>query len=221
VIAPTPHDDEPVTTRVLMTCFDAFGGQAINASARAVAAVDASRLPAGVELLRVELPTVFGRSLDKLRSELDRHRPEIVICVGQAETRAGFSLERVAVNLDDARIPDNAGRAPQREPIVAGAASHLDSTLPLGTILLALERVGIPAELSDSAGSFVCNHVFYGLMQLLSERPGVCGGFVHIPRLPQQLPTTHSKGEGPGAEISLDLETQARGLETLIQACLR
>jgi len=207
-----------------MTHFDAFGGQAINASARAVAAVDESRLPAGVELLRLELPTVFGRSLELLRKEIDRVKPDVVLCVGQAEDRPGFSLEQIAVNLDDARIPDNDGQEPQRRPVIAGGPHSLDSTLPLSTILHDLESADIPAEFSQSAGSFVCNHVFYGLMHLLSERPGVRGGFIHIPCLPEQLVpdakgqrSTDNRPQPP----SLALEDQARGLETLIRACVR
>jgi pyroglutamyl-peptidase len=110
-----------------------------------------------------------------------------VLCVGQAGGRGAISIERVAINVDDARIPDAAGRSPIDAPIVAGGPAAYFSTLPIKRLRAALAKAGIPAEVSQTAGTYVCNHVFYGLMHALKRRPGVRGGFVHIPYSPEQV----------------------------------
>lgn len=201
--------DRPAPT-VLLTCFDAFGGNAINASARATAAVERAELPSGVHLVRAELPTVFGVAQDALRRELERHTPDIVICVGQAGGRRGFAIERVAVNIDDAEIEDNAGAQPEDVRIEEHGPVAYWSTLPVKAIARALRSEDIPAEVSSSAGTFVCNHVFYGLMHSLAERPGVRGGFIHIPFVDEQ-----AVGDLAAAP-SLPLATLRRGLELAI-----
>jgi len=171
--------------RVLLTGFEPFGGETINPSWEAARALHEVVI-AGHQVVAHRLPVVFGVALESLRTALDTHRPALVLAVGQAGGRAAIALERVAINLIDARIADNSGEQPIDRPIDPhGAPAHF-STLPLKAIRSALLAAGIPAELSLSAGSFVCNQVFYGLMARLAERPGACGGFVHIPYLPQQ-----------------------------------
>lgn len=171
--------------RVLLTGFDPFGGETVNPSWEAVRRLDA-QIVRRHQIVALQLPTCFGRSLRTLRAALTRHEPALVICVGQAGGRSRVSLERVAINVDDARIADNAGRQPVDRAVIRGAPAAYFSTLPIKAQLGALQRAGLPAEISQTAGTFVCNHVFYGLMHALRDTPQVRGGFVHIPFLPEQ-----------------------------------
>ena len=174
--------------RVLLTGFDAFGGATLNPSGLAVQALH-GRQVRGHTVVAAQLPTVFGASMQVLDALLAKHQPALVICVGQAGGRSAISLERVAINVDDAPIPDNAGARPVDMPVVPGAPAAYFSSLPIKAMLAALQREGLPAEVSPSAGSFVCNHVFYGLMHALATRPELRhtrGGFVHVPWLPEQ-----------------------------------
>ena len=174
--------------RVLLTGFDAFGGESINPSWLAVQPLHGRRV-AGHVMVAAQLPTVFGASLLELASPLQQHRPALVICVGQAGGRAALSLERVAINVNDARIADNAHAQPIDTPVVAGGPAAYFSTLPIKSMLQAMQREGIPAEVSQTAGTFVCNHVFYGLMHQLATQAAVeqtRGGFIHVPYLAGQ-----------------------------------
>ncbi|WP_406313667.1 pyroglutamyl-peptidase I [Streptosporangium sp. NBC_01639] len=165
---------------VLLTGFEPFDGAEVNPSWEAV------RLVPGVRA--VQLPCVFGEALAHLRAAVREHDPAVVVCVGQAGGRPDVTVERVAVNLDDARIPDNAGRQPIDEPVVRGGPAAYFATLPVKACVAAVRAAGIPASVSQSAGTFVCNHLFYGLMHLIAtERPGVRGGFVHVPFAPEQI----------------------------------
>lgn len=170
---------------ILLTGFAPFGGEELNPSWEAVSALDGERI-AGHRVAARLLPVEFGASLEALRAALEDIRPALVLCVGQAGGRAQLSLERVAINVDDARIPDNAGASPVDAPIAADGPAAYFATLPIKAMLAALREAGIPAEVSQTAGTYVCNHVFYGLMHALRDAPGVRGGFVHIPYSPQQ-----------------------------------
>lgn len=170
---------------VLLTGFESFGSERINPSQEV-----ASKLHG--ELIRrhriegAVLPCVFRNSLPLLRRLVRRHDPAVVICLGQAGGRAAITPERVAINIDDARIPDNAGQQPLDRPVVRGGPAAYFSTLPLKTMVRDMRDAGLPAEVSQTAGTFVCNHVFYGLMHALRDRPAVRGGFIHLPWLPGQ-----------------------------------
>jgi pyroglutamyl-peptidase len=171
--------------RVLLTGFDPFGGETVNPSWEAVRRLDGDVLR-GHRMQSLQLPTEFGRALRVLRSALARRSPALVVCVGQAGGRSRVSLERVAINVDDARNADNAGRQPVDRPVIRGAPAAYFCTMPIKAQLRALQSAGLPAEISQTAGTFVCNHVFYGLMHALRDTPRVRGGFVHIPFLPEQ-----------------------------------
>jgi len=194
--------------RVLVTGFEPFGGDRTNASLEAV-----RRLPArsgALEIAIAELPTSFIRSLPALETAIARAQPEIVLCVGQAGDRAALSVERVAVNIQDARIPDNDGAQPADAPVVPGGPAAYLATLPVRAAVAALRAAELPAQLSMSAGTFVCNHVFYGLMHLAAtRRHRYRGGFLHVPPLPQQA---------AGAAPSLALEDIVRGIELVLDA---
>jgi pyroglutamyl-peptidase len=195
---------------VLVTGFDPFGGAGINPSWMAVQALH-GRQAGGHRLVGAQLPTVFGHSLVVLRDLLLRHRPDLVICTGQAGGRAALSMERVAINVNDARIPDNAGEQPVDTPVVAGGPAAYFTNLPIKAMLATLLAEGINAEVSQTAGTFVCNHVFYGLMHELATRPElrhVRGGLVHVPWLPAQ------------GQPSMRLDETVQGLKLAIECAL-
>ncbi|QFZ16357.1 pyroglutamyl-peptidase I [Saccharothrix syringae] len=193
---------------VLLTGFEPFDGQRTNPSWDAALAVR----PDGYALTTLRLPCVFDKSLEMLRAALDERRYDVVVAVGQAGGRAGVTPERVAVNLDDARIPDNAGNQPVDVPVVPGGPAAYFTGLPVKACTAALTGAGIPAAVSHTAGTFVCNHVFYGLMHLVAtSHPGLRAGFVHVPFAPEQV-----ADDTP----SLPVETTARALELVIRTSL-
>ncbi len=171
---------------ILVTGFEPFAEEASNPSAAIAARLDGTTL-AGRAVVRATLPVVFGESRRILARLLRRHDPSLVVCLGVAAGRRAISLERVAINLDDARLPDNAGAQPVDVPVVRGGPAAYWSTLPLRRMAAAIAGAGLPVELSNSAGTYVCNHLFYGLMHLLRKRTGTCGGFIHVPRLRRGL----------------------------------
>ena len=173
------------SSTVLLTGFAPFDGETINPSWQAASALDGTHI-AGHQLAARLLPVEFGASLIALRDAIAEISPALVLCVGQAGGRAQLSIERVAINVDDARIPDNANGHPIDTPIVAGGPAAYFATLPIKAILADLHAAGIPAEISQTAGTYVCNHVFYGLMHALRDQPHIRGGFVHIPYAPEQ-----------------------------------
>lgn len=195
---------------VLLTGFEPFDGQALNASeeiAREIneATIVRHRVVAGL------LPCVFGAAIKELKHLIKLHEPALVICLGQAGGRSGITPERVALNLDDARIADNAGQQPIDKPIVKAGPAAYFSTLPIKAIVHELRKHGIAAEVSPTAGTFVCNHVFYGLMhELALHRPKVRGGFIHVPFLPEQ--TT--------GQPCLALERMVEGIRIAIAAAI-
>jgi pyroglutamyl-peptidase len=173
---------------VLLTGFDPFGGQPVNPSWLAVKALH-GRQVRGHRIVAAQLPTVFGESLRALDALLHQHRPALVIGVGQAGGRKAISLERVAINVNDAPIADNAGAQPVDTPVHANAPVAYFSGLPIKAMHAALQAEGIAVEVSQTAGTFVCNHLFYGLMHTLATQPALRhtrGGFIHVPWLPEQ-----------------------------------
>jgi pyroglutamyl-peptidase len=178
----------PVQKKILLTGFEAFGGATLNPSWLAVQALQGRQM-LGHRVVAAQLPTVFDASLRELNALLLQHRPALVICVGQAGGRGALSLERVAINVNDAPIADNAGAQPVDTPVVRRAPAAYFTGLPIKAMRAALQREGIAAEVSQTAGTFVCNHVFYGLMRTLAtkrELRHTRGGFVHVPWLPEQ-----------------------------------
>ena len=193
--------------RALVTGFEPFGGEVTNASREAVL-----RLPpriGEIEITTAILPTSYSRSLATLDAAIARARPQIVLCVGQAGDRAALNLERVAVNVQDAALADNDGAQPVDRPIAAGGPVACLATLPLRKALAALQSAGLAAQLSNSAGTFVCNHVFYGLMRLAArKRHRFTAGFLHVPQLPAQA--------RPAGAPSMALADVVRGIEVVL-----
>ncbi len=197
-------------TRILVSGFEPFGGEAVNPSQDAVEALGRMALP-GIALRTIVLPTRFGASLARLDAELAGWPAEVVLAVGLAGGRSGLTVERVAINLDDARIPDNGGAQPVDRPVVEGAPAAYFANLPVKAMVAAIRAAGLEGSVSHSAGTFVCNHVFFGLRHRAeTTHSGLRCGFVHIPWSPEQA----ARHGGPGlcaAEV-------ARGLAAALVA---
>ena len=189
--------------KILLCAFDPFGGESVNPALMAIGQVSFE----GVDLRKAEVPTVFYKSDARVCNIIDEFNPDAVIMIGQAGGRDKITPERVAINISDARINDNEGNRPTDEPIVEDAPAAYFSTLPIKDIVRALTDEGIPAEVSNSAGTFVCNHLMYGVLHHIANRGIDCAaGFIHIPYLPEQT------GEKAGV-ASLPLETDVRAVE--------
>ena len=172
--------------KILVTGFDPVGGEAITPAWEAV-----SRLPKeieGAEIVTVQIPTVFGDSAKVLFEAVEQHQPHAVVCVGQAGGRFGITPERVAINVDDARIADNKGQQPLDTVIQADGAPAYFTTLPVKAMVEAVKAAGLPASLSNTAGTFVCNHIMYqNLYYLAKHHPNTQGGFIHVPYVTEQV----------------------------------
>lgn len=198
--------------KILVTGFDPFGGESINPAYEAV-----KLLPdtiKGVEILKLEVPTVFHKSIEVMDLEIERVNPDVVINVGQAGNRFGITPERVAINEDDARIKDNEGNQPIDTKIFDDGKNAYFSTLPIKAMVEEIKKAGIPASVSNTAGTFVCNHLMYGLMYLIDTKyKNIKGGFIHVPFMTEQV---LDKPTSP----SLALEQIAKGLEAAIKAVI-
>ncbi len=200
---------------ILLTGFEPFGGESVNPAWLVAQALHGQTI-AGAKVQALCWPTEFGKAITHLQLALKQRRPSLVLVLGQAAGRADLTVERVAINVDDARIPDNAGAAPIDEAIVARGPAAYFSSLPIKAMVAAMQNAGLPASVSQTAGTFVCNHVFYGLMHALRRRPGVRAGFMHVPLLPEQA-------AAQGGEVlppSLPLQDMVTGVRVaLVTAC--
>ncbi|WP_442799024.1 pyroglutamyl-peptidase I [Pantoea vagans] len=198
---------------VLMTAFEPFGGEAINPSREAVRALEGKQIGGATIVIR-QLPVVFSEVLNVLNRALDEVKPDAVLSVGQAGGRSDITVERIGINVDDARIPDNAGNQPVDEPIVAGGPAAYFSRLPIKAIVAAVREAGIPASVSQTAGTFTCNRVMYGLLHWLEQHQSPArAGFIHIPYLPEQA------AQHPGAP-SMSVATIIQALEIAVKVTL-
>lgn len=194
---------EAAKTVILLSCFEPFGGDAINSSLEVCRHLEQE----GISDLKIcLLPVVWKSAPEALLKEIERWKPRIVLAFGQAK-RQGIALETQAENLDDFRIPDNAGQQIQAQKIIDSAPKYLPSTLPLEELLECLRKDEIPAALSHSAGTFVCNHLFFHLQNALLEKE-ILSGFIHLPILP-----TQAKDE----DFSMPLEVQVKALKSMIE----
>jgi pyroglutamyl-peptidase len=205
-----------MTPIVLLTGFEPFGGESVNPSWEIARALDGWELE-GRAVRAVQLPCAFGDALRTLDAALATHRPELVVCLGQAGGRAEISIERAALNVDDARIPDNLGRQPIDAAVVPDGPAAYFSTLPIKALARDLRAAGVAAAVSNTAGTFVCNHVFYALMHRLATSPALArtrGGFVHVPFTPEQVA---GKADVP----SMALATQIDGIRHALRSAIR
>ena len=196
--------------KLLLTAFSPFGGEKINPSLEAVKLVKDKIFE--TDIIKLEVPTVFGKSIKIVAEAIEKEKPDYVLCIGQAGGRYGITPERVAINIDDARIPDNEGHQPIDRPIFADGEPAYFSNLPVKAMVEEIRKEGLPASLSNSAGTYVCNHLMYGVLYTLSKKfKEVKGGFIHVPFVPEQ---TVDKPDKP----SMSLADIVRGLEAAIKA---
>jgi len=195
--------------KILFTGFDPFGGESINPSWEAVVALPAE--VDGITIVTAKIPVVFGKSAEVLLDIVQRERPCAVICVGQAGGRAGITIERVAINCDDVTMADNDGYTPVDQPIAADGPAAYFATLPIKAMVENLRQNGIPAAVSNSAGTYVCNHVMYAVLHHAATHGlPMAAGFVHIPYLPQQV-------TDKAASPSMSLEMLTAGLVAMVK----
>ena len=196
--------------KVLITGFDPFGGESINPAWEAVKAMENSL--DGIEVIKLQIPTVFKKSAEKLFAGIEEHRPDVVICIGQAGGRYDISVERVAINMDDGRIPDNEGYQPIDTPVYEDGENAYFATLPIKGIVEEIKLAKIPASVSNTAGTYVCNHIMYSLLYYISKNNlNVKGGFIHVPYITEQVV---DKKNMPYMEVS----TITKALECAVKA---
>jgi len=193
---------------ILVTGFEPFGGEAINPSWEAVRRLNGDTGDVRVERLLV--PTTYADSIRTVTEVIDRLHPSTVLMVGQAGGRAELSIERVAVNCDDAQAPDSAGVLHEDAPIVSQGPTAYLATLPVKQIVAGLRSAGLPASVSNTAGLFVCNHLFYGVLHhIVTRNLDTQAGFVHVPFLPEQV-------VGKPGTPSMALETMVAGIDCIV-----
>ena len=197
--------------KILITGFDPFGGETVNPAYEAV-----KLLPdtvKGAEVKKLEIPTVFGEAGKAVEKAIGEYQPDVVICVGQAGGRADISVERVAINLAEAPIPDNAGNEPMDAKVQQDGETAYFATVPVKAMVQNINDHGIPASLSYTAGTYVCNNVMYDLLYMTDKRyPGIRAGFIHVPFSVQQ-------GVGKGQRMpTMEIQTIAKALEYALEA---
>ena len=189
--------------RILLTGFEPFHNSSLNPSQEVIRRIEHPAL-----IAKEVLPVTFGESARRLIELINQHSPDVVISLGQAEGRTQITPERVAINLDDARIVDNAGNSPRESAIVEGAPAAYFTTLPIAKIVESLKEAGIPAAISLSAGTFVCNHIFYA-MQHHCANTEILSGFIHLPLMNEQA------SEFPGL-FTIDIDELVRGINLVL-----
>ncbi|MDO4198656.1 MAG: pyroglutamyl-peptidase I [Erysipelotrichaceae bacterium] len=196
--------------KLLLTAFDPFGGEPVNPALEAVKKV-ADKI-GDVEVVKQEVPTVFGKSIKTVQEAIKREKPDAVLCIGQAGGRYDLTPERVAINLDDARIKDNEGNQPLDKKIFEDGDTAYFASLPVKAMVAEIRKAGVPASVSYTAGTFVCNHLMYGVLYTIAkEYPGMIGGFMHVPYITEQI---IDKKNMP----SLTTEQIVTGIEAAIKA---
>ena len=195
--------------KALVAGFDAIGDEAVNPSSLAVARL--RKRIGGMVVHTARLPTSYANSAKVLRAAIEKVKPGIVLCVGQAGGRTELCLERVAIIVQDARIRDNDGKQPIDRPVVKGGPAAHFTTLPIKACVAAMRKAGLPAAVSNTAGTFVCNHIFYALMETAARHPiPMRGGFLHIPYVPEQAAQQ-------GGAASMALDDIVRGIEIILE----
>lgn len=199
--------------KILVTGFDPFGGEKINPAIESVKQL-ADEI-AGAEIIKLEIPTVFNQSLEVIEEAIQKEKPDVVLSIGQAGGRSAISVEVIGINLNEARIKDNLGYQPSGEKIYADGENAYFSNLPIKAMVQAIKDVQVPAALSYTAGTFVCNHVLYGVRYMGEKKyPGLRSGFIHIPFLTEQVLDKANTA-------SMSLDTIVKGLSAAIEAIVK
>lgn len=197
--------------KLLVTGFEPFGGETRNPAGEILSLLPRRR--AGLSITKLVLPVVFGESAKKAGAAIRELGPAAVLMLGQAGGRPDVTVERVAINLDDARIPDNRRKRPVDRPIDPSGPAGLFSTLPVRAMVETIRAAGIPASISLSAGTFVCNHLLYSVLRQLSlESPRAIAGFIHLPWLPEQAA---AKNGQPSMSLELELAAVMASIDAI------
>ncbi len=192
--------------KVLITGFDPFGGEKINPAWEAVKGIKDTI--EGAKIIKLEIPTVFNKSIEKVKEAMELEKPDIVLCIGQAGGRYDITIERVAINVDDARIEDNEGNQPIDIPVFEDGENAYFSNLPIKAMVEEIKGQGIPASISNSAGTFVCNHIMYGVLYHINKTyKNMRGGFIHVPFINEQVLDKKNQPYMPVEHISKALES--------------
>lgn len=199
--------------KVLITGFDPFGGEKVNPAFEAIKLLPET--VAGAEIIKLEIPTVFSKSGPAVEAGIRKYQPDVVINVGQAGGRSCVTVERVAINLAEARIPDNAGEQPADEPLQSDGPAAYFATIPVKAIVKNVRDHGIPCHISYTAGTYVCNCVMYNVLHLTATKyPGIRAGFIHVPFASEQVV------DKPNGTPFMSLEMIAKSLEYAIEAAV-
>jgi len=200
--------------KILITAFDPFGGDIVNPALEAVKLMKDQI--EGAEIVKLEIPTVFHKSIDKIKEAILSEEPDVVLSVGQAGGRFEVTPERVAINVDDARIADNEGNQPLDRAIFEDGEPAYFATLPVKAMVQAIRAIGLPSSLSNTAGTFVCNHVMYGVLYHISKMgKDIRAGFIHVPFTPEQV------ANRPVPAPCLSAVDISRALEAAVAAIIR
>lgn len=196
--------------KILVTGFDPFGGESVNPAIEAVKMLPESIN--GAEIIKLEIPTVNHKSLEKIEAAILQYKPDVILSIGQAGGRADITVERIGINIDDNRIPDNEGNQPIDMPIFEDGENAYFVNIPIKRMVNSIRKVGVPASVSNTAGTFICNHVTYGVKYLIEKKyHGKKSGFIHIPYLPEQVV------DKPG-QPSMALESIVKGIIAALEA---
>jgi len=191
--------------KVLITGFDPFGGEKINPAWEAVKGI--KNIIEGAKIIKLEIPTVFNKSIEKVKEAMELEKPDIVLCIGQAGGRYDITIERVAINVDDARIEDNEKNQPIDIPVFEDGENAYFSNLPIKAMVEEIKGQGIPASISNSAGTFVCNHIMYGVLYHINKTyKNMRGGFIHVPFINEQVLDKKNQPYMPVEHITKALE---------------
>ncbi len=200
--------------KILLTGFDPFGGDKVNPAYEAVKLLPKNI--AGADIVTIEIPTVYQKSGEAVEKGIRQYQPDVVICIGQAGGRSGITVEMVAVNIADFRIADNEGNQPLNQSILEDGENAYFATVPVKAMVANIKKHGIPARISYTAGTFVCNDVMYELLYMISKKyPKIKGGFIHVPFAPEQVL------ERPDGTASMPVETAAKALEYAVEAVVQ
>ncbi|MCE7699542.1 MAG: pyroglutamyl-peptidase I [Methanobacterium paludis] len=198
--------------KILVTGFDPFGGESINPAYEVVKRLRDNI--SGAEVVKLQIPTAFNESIKKTTNKIKEINPDFVLNIGQAGGRSGITVERVAININDARIPDNLNQQPVDTKIDETGENAYFASIPIKAIVQAIRDKKIPAAVSDSAGTYVCNHIMYGVQNYIHKNNlNIKAGFIHIPYLFQQVinkPNTSA----------MDIDTMVKAIETAIEVII-
>lgn len=198
--------------KVLVTGFDAFGKETINPASLILDELPSEIL--GVKIITLVIPTVAYQSLDIIQKQIDEYHPDMILSIGQAGGRTEITIERIGINLNDFRIPDNAGQQLKNTPVFMDGPDAYFTNLPILSIEKHLREMQIPCSISNSAGTFVCNHVLYGIRYYCEKHAlNIQSGFVHVPYLPEQTLTNHQ----PSMCLSLQRKAIMEIIKTMIK----